>query len=471
MRAARRELRADCTAGERRERVRLRNFLGKVALSTAILALCGAVNLLDAQGVAGKPGEAPTARMDAPNQTQSAAPMTSPTAADGELPGAIYKEAMHPLDVVRQSMENWSDSELAALSIGMHMANEACQKMKPEDYSDDDLFDLAHLCAFGQDWNSANTAAQLYLRGKAPEHRVQAYAISIAALVHIGAPDLALATTRGMMGYPYDADVAYAVDYMKHDLETAGSPDALRLAAEEHEKIIDALRKGVPLKAVYDNTVVNTGALYAMAMEAAFFAHYAGDDAQAAVYAGDVEQALPKDAVLTAEDRQEIDSTNLQYHLLGGKLPRIPVIRSYKSATTKAQIDTNFGAATVLVVFPDWCVQCKKMMPTMTQFGTVNADTPIHAYGLIFKEPGEEAAPNTQKELLGTNVMEVSAETAHSFGTSDYPLGIVVDHAGMIRFIGVLPSDAFNGGGYMEKVITRTVGVQVKAPRNSQSRE
>ena len=32
--------------------------------------------------------------------------------------------------------------------------------------------------------------------------------------------------------------------------------------------------------------------------------------------------------------------------------------------------------------------------------------------------------------------------------------GVVVDHAGVIHFIAVLPSDAFNGDAYMENVIT-----------------
>jgi thiol-disulfide isomerase/thioredoxin len=442
------------------------NLLGKVRFGAAIFVLCGLVNLLNAQGAAPKPKEVLTAvsGTDVPPQAQSLAPVTSTAAADAELPGAIYKEAMHPLDVVRQSLDNWSDSELAALGIGMHMAHEACDRMKPEDYSKDDLYDLAHLCAFGQDWNPANMAAQRYLASKAPEHRAQAFAISVGAFVHINAPDLALSTTREMLRTePYDAEVAYTVRYMKDDLEMEGSSAALQLAVEEHEKIIDALSKGTPLKAMYGDAVVNTGTLFGMAMEVAFFERYAGDDAQAAVYEADAERALPKDAVLTGEDREEIDSINLQYHLLGSKLVTIPVIRSYKSATSKEHIDTNFGAATALVIFPDWCAQCKKMMPTMTQFGVTNANTPIHAYGLIFKEPGEEVAPDTRKELLGTDVMEVSAETAQSFGASDYPLGIVVDHEGVIRFIGVLPSDAFNGDGYMEKVITRMVGAHVKS--------
>jgi thiol-disulfide isomerase/thioredoxin len=432
-----------------------------------VLALC--VGSAHAQSPT-PPGDMLTALADTPqNQSRPATLVTDPTAADAQLPGAIYKEAMHPLDVVRQSLENWSDSELAALSIGIRMAHEACDKMKPEDYNNDDLYDLAHLCAFGQDWNPATAAALRYLAGRTPEHRAQAYAICVGAYVHLNAIDLAVTTTNQMLrAEPYDAEVAYTVRYMKDYLETAGKPGALKLAEDEHDKIIDALRKGTPLKATFGDAVVNPGLLYEMAMEAAFFERYAGDDVQAAAYLSDVERALPPHAVLTGEDRQEIDSARTQYHLLGTELAHIPVVRSYKTATTKAQIDssigTSFGAATALVVFPDWCVQCRKMMPTMTQFAEANADTPIYVYGLIFKENGEDTAPSTQKELLGTDVLEVSEETAHSFGTADYPLGVVVDHAGVIRFIGALPGDAFNGDGYMEKVITRMVGVLARSP-------
>ncbi len=102
-------------------------------------------------------------------------------------------------------------------------------------------------------------------------------------------------------------------------------------------------------------------------------------------------------------------------------------------------------------------------MPAVTKFGMTHTDPVVHTYGLIFKEPGEELASDTQKELQGTNAVEVSAETAHSFGTSDYPLGLIVDHAGIIRYIGELPSSAFNGA-YMEKLITQTAAVHFKTP-------
>ena len=452
-------------------------LLKRVLLSVAFFAGSGGCLLANSQNAAGPGNPLPGPQNQTPLPPPPPPPPPQPSAgaptgpaADAELPGAIYKEAMHPLDVVRQSLDNWSDSELAALSIGIHMAHEACDKMKPEDYAGNDLYDLAHLCAFGQDWNPANTAAQLYLRSRAPEHAAQSFAISIGALIHIGAPDLALATTRGMLrSLPYDAEVAYAMRDMKDYLEIAGSPDALNLAAQEHEKIIAALSQGTPLKAMYGNAVVNIGDLYAMAMRLAFFERYAGNDAQAAAYAADAQQALPKDAALTGEDRQEIDSVNLEYQLLGTGLEHIPLIRSFKSPTARAQMSGSFGQATVLVVFPDWCEQCKKMMPIMTQFGVANAKTPIHVYGLIFKEDGEQSSPDTQKQLLGTDVMEISEATARRFGTSDYPLGVVVDHDGIIRFIGELPSNAFNGDGYMAKVITRMVGERVKTmPRSPQ---
>jgi thiol-disulfide isomerase/thioredoxin len=438
-------------------------LLRQISFGVAIVALSGQLHPAGGQTLS-RPGDVLAAlAANLPDQTRPPAPITDQTSADAELPGAIYKEAMHPLDVVRQSLENWSDAELGALSIGIHTAREACDRMKPENYSKDDLYDLAHLCAFGQDWNPANTAAQRYLAGKEAEHRTQAYAISVGAFVHLNAVDLALATTREMLrNQPYDAETAYTLNYMKAYLETTGNPAAVQLAEEEHAKVIDALSKGTPLKATYGDAVVNVGSLFEMAIEAAFYEKYAGNDLQAAEYLGDAERALPPNAILTGEDRQEIDSAKLQYHLLGTELEHIPVIRSFKSAAAKAQIDANFGAATALVVFPDWCVQCKKMMPTMTQFGVANADTPIYAYGLIFKEDGEEAASGAEKDLLGTDVMEVSEQTARTFGTTDYPLGIVVDHAGVIRFIGVIPSDAFNGDGYMEKLITRMVGVQVR---------
>jgi hypothetical protein len=63
---------------------------------------------------------------------QTASPVPPPAPAQPTLtPGAAYKQAMHPLDVVRSSMSNWSDSELGAFAVGMRIAKKACAESPP----------------------------------------------------------------------------------------------------------------------------------------------------------------------------------------------------------------------------------------------------------------------------------------------------------------------------------------------------
>ena len=371
---------------------------------------------------------------------------------------------MHPLDVVRRSLDNWSDAELGALSVGIHKAQEACDAAKPEDYSGDDLYDLARLCALGQEWNGTNTAAQHYIASRQEAHRAQAYALSVSAFVHINAIDLAIQTTREMLLLPYDAEVAYTMRYMKDYLEESSNPLAVKLAADEHPAIVTALAQNTPLKCAHSDAVMSVGALYESAMELAFLDRYKGDEDAARVATADVEGALQATAALTAEDKQRIGAVSTRYGLLGARLPGVKVLRALESPAAKAQIDTHFASATVLVLFPDWCGGCRKMMKTLTEFASVNKDTPIHAYGLIFADdsviPAQSAHEEILKVLRGTATLVVPDTTAQTFGATDYPLGIVLDRTGRIRFIDSLPADAFNGGGYIEKVIGRMSAVE-----------
>ena len=398
------------------------------------------------------------------DQTPTSAPTPAQTVVPTrEAPGAIYKDAMQPLEVVRASLDNWSEAELAALAEGMQKAREACDAAKPEDYQGEDLYDLAHLCAFGQDWNPANDAAQKYMAGRAQAHETQAMAISVSALAHMGAIDLALATTYGLLQFPYDADVAYTVRYMKETLEHAGNPEALALANEEHAAIVQALSQPGPLKAAGSDAAISTGALYASAMDLAFLNRYAGNSDAAAAAAADADAALEKLTTISAQDQQEIDEVRTQYQLLGRHLPDVHPTRTLQSAGAKPRIDPNFGRATVLVLFSDWCIECRELVKTMTKFAAANSNAPIHAYALLYsddsparlQDAGKMLHADNEKSLVGTPTLEVPAQTAQTFGVIDYPLGVVLDRSGTIRFIGVLPSDAFDKNGYISKVLDR----------------
>ena len=68
------------------------------------------------------------------------------------------------------------------------------------------------------------------------------------------------------------------------------------------------------------------------------------------------------------------------------------------------------------------------------------------------------------KELQGTATLVVPAAAAKALGAIDFPLGVVVDHGGVVRFIGPIPADAFNGDGYVSKVLTRMLGKAAGTP-------
>jgi thiol-disulfide isomerase/thioredoxin len=416
--------------------------------------------------------------------SQTNAPVaTTPPAPPTPTPGALYKQAMHPLDVVRSSMSNWSDSELGAFAVGMRMAKKDCAESPPENYSGDDLYDLARLCSLGQDWGSANTAATRYLDSRAEPHRTQAFALSMNALMHLNGTDLAVATANAMMqSQPYDAEEAYAIRYLKDALEQAGNPAAIPLAQSEHSRIVAALEAGTALKAVHGDAVISVGMLYESAMELAFWQRYNNDFAAAATVK-DIEDALAKSTALPADDTLRIEAVRTQYALLGKPLPAFKTAPVVEPPRTRRKtgpmqpamhIGPDFGAATVLVLFPDWCPQCRGMMKTLTEFGAANKETPIYAFGLMFlddptaSEPSgddnEKAHEQNLREVEGTSTLLVDAKTAHSLGVLDFPLGIVLDHDGLVRYIGVLPVDAFNGNGYMEKLLERLAGGPVNHP-------
>lgn len=409
----------------------------------------------------GQPGSQPIS--EETQATQSLGPALPP--------GEMYKMAMHPLDVVRGSLGNWSDAELGALAVGMHEAKAACAAAKPEDYTGDDLYDLAHLCSLGQDWNGAETAATRYIDSHAETYQAQAFAVKVNALVRLnGAKEAVEAVQTMLHTLPYDAEAAYTVRYLKDYLEQAGNPLALQLAVDEHAAIVQALRAGGPLEAKHGDAVMNVGLLYDSAMELAFFLKFSGQEMAAEQAKAECDAALAQGASaapvagmrptsITAEDRQRIDAVRLQYGLLGSSLPSFVVTRALESRAAKPAIEGDLGAGTVFVLFPDWCAQCRTMMKTMTQFDRINASTPLHAYGLMFSEDGENPGGSEQqalyKELAGTATFVVPEATARTVGALDFPTAVVVDSNGIIRFIGMIPPDAFNGGGYMEKVFMR----------------
>jgi hypothetical protein len=416
-----------------------------------------------------------------------------PDATQLRRPADIYREAMHPLDVVRSSLDNWSDSELGALAAGMHQAREACGQARPEDYSGEDLYDLARLCALGQDWNSTLAVTQRYIAGEQVSHRARAYAMEVNALIQINDLPRAVATTQEMLGkLPYDAAVSESTAYITTYLEQALDADALVLALQEHGLIVNALivsalHQGVPLGETNGTDAVSVGSLYESGMELAFLERYAGADGPAAQVVEQLKLALPQAASLSVEDRRLIQSVDTRYGLLGAPQPAVEILKSLGSSAARPVLKRTDGLATVLVLFPEWCTQCRKLMTPMTALAQGNpaqgnptkggsgkataakanqakpapakSAPKFAAYGLMFQNTVVDAdsplKDETQKDLQGTSTLLVSPATAVVFGATEFPMGIVQDKRGNIVYVGLLPSNAFVAKGLIDEIVQR----------------
>jgi hypothetical protein len=139
-----------------------------------------------------------TALAPAQSSSTPAAPQLSPQAA--------YDQAMHPLEITRSAMGNWSDAELKALAIAVKQASEACGARTLEQFTRDDLIAYTRLCALGQQWPTVIIAANRYINSADPAkpQLANAYAFQINASEHTNDPKAILAGSLAMLkAVPY----------------------------------------------------------------------------------------------------------------------------------------------------------------------------------------------------------------------------------------------------------------------------
>src|SRR5690242_18772665 len=73
---------------------------------------------------------------EAPQPAQGTAKSTTAV----ESPADLYQRAMQPVEIVRRSPNNITDSEVAAWGVAVSTAAHACGSRKIEEFSGEDLF-------------------------------------------------------------------------------------------------------------------------------------------------------------------------------------------------------------------------------------------------------------------------------------------------------------------------------------------
>lgn len=392
-------------------------------------------------------------------------------------PQAAFEEAMHPFESVHRSIANWSDAEVTAFAIAVKQASQQCALRSPNDFSGDDLISLARLCSLGIQWPEAYTAATKYITSGAPlkPQLTQAYAYQIESLLRINNAGEATKSAEAMLqAVPYDVRVEATINETLRYLQLAYMAQALSLYAARQPILLSRL----PLKPTGQYSVQRSY-LYEDGLAYAALQQFSGDAAAAAITVKQLDKALASASPhLTPDDRIPIANARHQYDLIGQPLPRIVPTASLLGRDTPLRINPNYGAATLLFLFPDWCLPCAQMgqsiLPAITRLA--DQEKSVHIYGLLAQatplasaSPAQKASTstpsttNTPKEetaadiLHGTPTLVVSPQVLKEFAANDFPLAIAVDSHGIIRFIQTAPQTAFNAGDFLDQVSSRII--------------
>jgi hypothetical protein len=418
-------------------------------------------------------------------------------------PEAAYTQVLQPLTITRASVDNWSDSEMAALKVAMENARLECAARSPQMLRGDDLVALARLCSLGQQWSSVTVAARQYIDSTdTPKPLLaQAYGLAIDAALHTRDVAAALAASHAMLAaIPYDTTVDAALNEALRYLQLAYMPDALALYAEREPLLLAALRASAagPAPGNPAGQPVSVSSLYADGLAFAALEQFAGKPAEAAATVTALDAALAAEpAPLLPDDAIPIADARRQYALLGQPLPRIPLTASLYAEHETPLIDTDYGASTVFFLFPPWCAQCVRMGPSFMSVlirHSQEGEEQVHIYGLLAQQPPATPAspavvvhsngtmseakhgrtkaatpePETAKTaadlLRHTPTLIVPPETLTQFSATSFPLLIATDSQGIIRFLQPAPETALSPGDFLDQV---TAHIAAQWPRTA----
>jgi hypothetical protein len=409
-------------------------------------------------------------------------------------PKAAYDEAMHPLDVTRRSMSNWSDTEIGALTVAMTQAKVECAARDPKTFTDADLIDLAKLCALGQNSSAVVEAATRYIAADGPKPQLaQAYVELIDAQLQLKDESAAFASAQTMLtAVPYDTLTAEALDEAIGFMQFVYTPDALTLALAREPYLlarISATAVALPPIPAYPGaeTAQSLHELYADGIALAALQQLdKAAPASIAATLNALDATLP--ATLAPDDAVPIALSRRRYALLGQPLPDLahpahPAVAHKPVALATLDVPSVLpqlpapNAITALLLFPDWCAQCLRMDTKLPQTVFTVAGHEAFAYGLLAQTFTPNPPPtgsavaatgfnpaDAANDLRNTPTLVVDPSFLDVFTANDVPFLIVADAQGVVRVLQPVSDDALNPGGTIDAAIAR-VGAQWPSPR------
>jgi hypothetical protein len=425
-------------------------------------------------------------------------------------PQAAYDQAARPLDITRRPVENWSDVEQAALKVAQAQAKDACLARSPYQFKGEDLLAYARLCAFAEQWEPVQQAATSYLiaqRAATPAEQATgfpnlslAFDYEVQASLHLGNTNNAFGTAQTMLRtVPYDDLASDATNAVVRYIQLVQTDQALAVLAQRQPILLSLLNANAPpspAAAASAHPPLSIHELYADAIDLPAMQQFANRQKEAAALFAELEAALPSalspdDTIMTGESRR-------RYLLLGSPLPAIVASTSLLEPpfTAPRDLNTKFGTATVFLLFPNWCAQCIRMGSNFFTTATGRLKPKgVRFYGLLAQpdqglpipkpspapakpsggssklakpsalagatggiphiEITMSAAPNPAEVLMGTPTLIVPPATLDTFVSTDFPLIIVTDFRGIVRYIQPAPDNALVRDGLIDQLADR----------------
>lgn len=388
-------------------------------------------------------------------------------------PGAAYQEAMHPVEVTRSSITNWSEIEQASLAVAIKRAADACAARSANSYMGGPLVDLARLCSLGQNWPAVILAADRHIQEDTqPKPRLaEAYATEIDAQLHLKDEHAAFKSVQAMFAaVPYNSLVANASTEAINYMQLLFTADAVSLAITRQPRVLDLLRAvsmpGIPASAT--PTAPSAVDLYRQALTLAELQQLEANSAEAIQTTAALDAVVP--ANLPDDDKFAIATVRERYEQIGQPLATIAPFSALDRSLHHLPNIPAHSAITALLLFPDWCAQCVRLARQMPETVFTVQGQAAYLYGLLAQTVPPEKIPfstgrtgSTQQTsfnpayaaeyLKGTPTLTVPPALLNTFHATDFPLLVLTDGHGIVRLIEVVDENALQPGNTLDSAV------------------
>lgn len=388
-----------------------------------------------------------------------------------ESPADLYLRAMQPVEIVRRSPNNITDSEMAAWGVAVSAAAHACAERKIEEFKGEDLFHFARLCQLGQQYEDAYVIARNYVNGGNTQSLESARALMLrASLSGNNLVRAERAALELLHNHPYDGTVHTLIQETIMTLASVDAAEnALRFVDERRDGLMNALRAGGGLPLHEGSYRVPQSTLVRDALSAVYLYRLETRMPEAPVLARTLLDSIRQAVADTGTSVPPLEREAMQAALRRAELltTDAPVVSVAAASMAKPPLTaiSYEGRVTLLAFYAPWSPQRAQMFELLANLARDYKTFPVQIFAL--STPTVATGDATAKALdVLARLLEpfgktaspvplvVAADSANQeFAIDDWPMFAVIDTQGKLRFLDTLTGPEYKDGGRMHRLV------------------